>query len=109
MRNVDHYMNHFQHTYYIKNNLLVYLSYVYFRQVSTLISAKEAQGDWTFVYIGENPERWANDTGMHGSNAAAYDHLSAHHNMTRMNHCVKKFRGQSQKQAADLFEDFNDD
>jgi hypothetical protein len=32
-------------------------------QVVEIIKAHEAKGNWTFAYIGENPERWAPEIG----------------------------------------------
>jgi len=34
-------------------------------QVKDIITGYEAKGDWTFLYIGENPERWTKEPGCH--------------------------------------------
>ncbi len=33
-------------------------------QVRNIISGYKAKGDWTFIYIGENPDQWTQETGM---------------------------------------------
>jgi Mg-chelatase subunit ChlD len=44
------------------------------QQVAEIIKAHEAKGNWTFAYIGENPERWARETGTSVRNTAQYQH-----------------------------------
>lgn len=43
-------------------------------QVAEIIKAHEAKGNWTFAYIGENPERWARETGTSVHSTAQYNH-----------------------------------
>lgn len=40
--------------------------------IRNLMKTKEGEGKWTFVYIGENPEKWAIKTGTSVGNVAAY-------------------------------------
>jgi Mg-chelatase subunit ChlD len=42
-------------------------------QVVEIIKAHEAKGNWTFAYIGENPERWAKEMGYAHRSTAQYD------------------------------------
>jgi Mg-chelatase subunit ChlD len=44
------------------------------QQVAEIIKAHEAKGNWTFAYIGENPERWARQTGTQVGNVVQYQH-----------------------------------
>jgi uncharacterized protein YegL len=44
------------------------------QQVVEIIKAHEAKGNWSFAYIGENPERWARETGTSVRNTAQYNH-----------------------------------
>jgi Mg-chelatase subunit ChlD len=43
-------------------------------QVAAIIKEHGARGNWTFAYIGENPERWARETGASVRNTAQYNH-----------------------------------
>ena len=43
-------------------------------QVQAIIAERTARGTWTFAYIGENPERWARETGTSVRSTAQYDH-----------------------------------
>ena len=43
-------------------------------QVQAIIAERTARGTWTFAYIGENPERWARETGASVRNTAQYQH-----------------------------------
>jgi len=43
-------------------------------QVAAIIKEHEARGNWTFAYIGENPERWARETGTSVRSTAQYNH-----------------------------------
>lgn len=44
-----------------------------FAQVKKIIADREAKGNWTFVYLGVNPEDWAKQTGTSINNMKAYD------------------------------------
>jgi uncharacterized protein YegL len=61
-------------------------------QVRNIITSKEAKGNWTFVYIGENPERWAKETGQSLGNAAPYDHTDQRRNFLSTTMAVSNFR-----------------
>ena len=43
-------------------------------QLRAAVEAKQAAGGWTFAYVGEAPERWAGETGMHRGGTVAYQH-----------------------------------
>ncbi|CAG2112985.1 unnamed protein product [Medioppia subpectinata] len=72
-------------------------------QVRHIISGYEAKGDWTFVYIGENPERWSRDAGMSATNAINYDHINTRNNYTNATSAVSQFRKSLSKQSTNLF------
>jgi len=73
-------------------------------QVKTIISGYEARGDWTFLYIGENPERWTLEAGMSSGHGAAYNHVNPRRNYELASSALQMFRGQSAKQAHNLFD-----
>lgn len=72
------------------------------RQVKTIISNYEAKGDWTFLYIGENPDRWAKDTGMNANYAIAYNHNAQRANFISAGSTVSQFRRQAERQPRSL-------
>lgn len=37
-----------------------------------MVTTREASEKWTFVYIGEDPEKWSRDTGMPVGNTMSY-------------------------------------
>jgi hypothetical protein len=43
-------------------------------QVVEIIKAHEGKGNWSFVYLGEDPQRWAKETGAAAGNVAQYQH-----------------------------------
>jgi Mg-chelatase subunit ChlD len=73
-------------------------------QVKEIISGYEAKGDWTFLYIGENPERWTRDAGMSSGHGVSYNHIAPRANYLRANEAVQRFRQQSARQAHNLFD-----
>lgn len=42
-------------------------------QLTDLMKEREARGNWTFVYLGVEPSRWAATTGMSASNTRSYN------------------------------------
>jgi len=43
-----------------------------YEQVKEIISKREAQGDWTFVYLGVSPEQFSKEMGVASGNTMAY-------------------------------------
>lgn len=41
-------------------------------QVREIIAARQAGGEWTFAYIGVNPDKWARQMGLPAHNALGY-------------------------------------
>ena len=62
------------------------------QQVKDIISSHEASGDWNFLYIGENPEQWANDTGMSSASAIQFNHDIMVENIRAIDLCVTSHR-----------------
>ena len=60
--------------------------------IGDLIKKKENTGKWTFLYIGENPERWAKETGTSAGNVAQYDHSAPRQNFEMQRRAVTRFR-----------------
>jgi len=65
---------------------------IHAKGIRDLIKRKEDEGKWTFLYIGENPERWANDTGTSSGNVAQYDHAAPRENFERQREAVRRYR-----------------
>lgn len=73
------------------------------RRIKSIISGKESRGDWTFLYIGENPERWAQTTGMHSRNSVHFDHANPSASFHQASFAVRSFRSSHSLQAPNLF------
>ena len=63
------------------------------QQVKDIISGHEAKGDWTFIYIGENPERWSEETGICCSNVMNWNQPNTLENFENVNYMVSRCRG----------------
>jgi hypothetical protein len=70
--------------------------------IRDLIKKKEDEGKWTFLYIGENPERWAKDTGISLGNVGRYDHEAPTSNFREQSRAVRSYRMESAIQRQDL-------
>jgi uncharacterized protein YegL len=71
--------------------------------VGSLIKKKEGEGKWTFLYIGQNPDRWAKETGMSLNNAAAYNHTMQAANFCQAQMGVQNIRQQPMPQMPNAF------
>jgi len=60
--------------------------------IRELLKKKEDAGKWTFLYIGENPERWAKDTGISIGNVAQYNHNAPSTNFMMQQQAVRTYR-----------------
>lgn len=60
--------------------------------IKRLIARHESEGDWTFTYIGEEPETWAQDTSMSFGNVAQYNHSNPRLNFEVVSDAVQNFR-----------------
>ena len=75
------------------------------QQVKDIITGHEAKGNWTFLYIGENPEQWVKDTGMKGGRTKGgvrtkgggghqFDHVDMRANIEKATEGVLQFRSE---------------
>ena len=60
--------------------------------IGDLIKKKENTGKWTFLYIGENPERWAKETGTAVGNVAQFNHMMPQMSFQLQQQAVKAYR-----------------
>jgi hypothetical protein len=72
-----------------------------------IITSKESQGDWTFVYIGEDPEGWKNDSGTVSDNTLCYG--SPWITCRAASYATSKLRHSQMKQSNDVFDKFYSD
>jgi uncharacterized protein YegL len=72
-------------------------------QVKEIISGNEAKGDWTFLYIGENPERWTKEAGMSSAHGISYKHNAPKDSYYEANFAVSNFRKSLSRQGTNLF------
>jgi len=72
--------------------------------IRNLLKIKEDEGKWTFLYIGENPERWATQTGISTGNVAQYDHVAPRQNFHSSIQAVSLFRNEMQSQQPQLMQ-----
>jgi len=71
--------------------------------VKKLITKRESAGDWTFTYIGENPEKWARETGTKSGNTASFDQTDSKANFATMLFGCSGLRSQPEAQSSNLF------
>ncbi|CAG2164990.1 unnamed protein product [Oppiella nova] len=72
-------------------------------QVREVIAECEGKGDWTFVYIGENPEQWSRSTGMSHGSSTRYNHHNSEDNYSSANSAVTRLRTSVQKSIKNIF------
>ena len=75
-------------------------------KVKELITDHESGGDWTFVYIGEDPEKWRRLSGSTRSSLSHYIRTSPMETIGLMNHAVTTFRrstSRATQEGSDLF------
>ncbi|RWS27774.1 von Willebrand factor type A-like protein [Leptotrombidium deliense] len=72
-------------------------------QIKEIIKTREERKDWTFVYIGENPERWARETCMSQNNAVGYCHAQPRANFGMMAKACSSLRTSQASRADNLF------
>jgi len=72
-------------------------------EVKKLIAGKEALGNWTFTYIGQNPEAWARSMAQSVGNVARYDMQSQRSNMLSAAAATVGFRQQQLPQSASFY------
>jgi uncharacterized protein with von Willebrand factor type A (vWA) domain len=68
--------------------------------VRNLIMKHEANNDWTFVYIGKNPDSWKSISGTNSNNSINYDTPDS---INLSSHPILSFRQSQQTSTNDLF------
>ena len=71
-------------------------------QIKQIIAAREAQGDWTFVYIGASPDAWAHDMGLSAQNVAAYDANAPAASFRRLSESTTRYRRKAARASSDF-------
>lgn len=74
------------------------------RQIREIITQREARGNWTFIYIGEDVENWVRNSGMSRSNAAQFSDRSATRNFRLTGESISQFRSSGERNSDDLIE-----
>ena len=66
-------------------------------------SEKEAFDGWTFLYIGENPIQWAQDSGTNPDHRVCYNHKAPTENFGKLSSALSGFRTSTPKKGSNLF------
>jgi uncharacterized protein YegL len=68
--------------------------------IQKLIMEHEANNDWTFVYIGKNPDSWKSKSGTKSNNSIDYDTPDS---INTSSHPILSFRQSQHTSSNDLF------
>ena len=71
--------------------------------VKAMIRKREAEGSWTFVYIGENPAGWNREISMR-SNAIDFDETDAAQNFSMASQACERLRNSQLPSLDNIFE-----
>jgi Mg-chelatase subunit ChlD len=71
-------------------------------QVKQIITAREAQGDWTFVYIGAAPDAWVAEMGLSAQNVAAYDPNAPAGSFQQLSSSTLRFRRKAARKSQEF-------
>ena len=74
------------------------------KEILELISNYNAKEDWTFLYIGESPDKWVSETGLSATNSAHWEHDGPQLSLSLASQGVSKFRKQNNKKVENLLE-----
>ena len=61
-------------------------------QIRKFISQYEARGNWAFIYIGKNPERWTKEVGMASKSGIQYNYNEPGLSFKHISTTVTKYR-----------------
>lgn len=61
-------------------------------QVKSIIQGYTLRGNWTFTYLGENPEKWAKETGTIMGNTGQYNQQSPGKSFVQAAHATASLR-----------------
>jgi hypothetical protein len=73
-------------------------------QVVAIIKERTDRGSWSFVYLGEDPERWARETGTSVRNTAQYNHAAPGASFATASAGIEIARRQSGTQFDDVLD-----
>lgn len=65
-------------------------------QVKAIVQERTARGNWTFTYLGEQPEQWAAESGMARANVAQYNQKDVKANYLVMAQATTQLRASQQ-------------
>ena len=67
-------------------------------QIRKFISQYESRGNWAFVYIGKNPERWTKEVGLASKHGIHYNYNEPKTTFKHISNTVTKYRVKQFKQ-----------
>lgn len=77
-------------------------------EIKNMIQSHEALGNWTFAYIGQNPDAWAKKVSLAQSNTGYYNITNQRQNFQDAYAAVRRFRmGPQQQQLSGLLNNFS--
>lgn len=81
-----------------------------YEQVKAMIKAKEAQGDWTFTYLGVSLDQWAQKYGGQINNAQQYNVNKPGSSFKSASHATSDMRNSSERSSKNFYgKDAGDD
>jgi Mg-chelatase subunit ChlD len=75
--------------------------------VKKIITYKESEKNWSFVYIGQQPEKWSKETGSSLGNTLAYNHERPHNNLLAANDAITTLRSSQMLNSQNLINPSN--
>jgi len=73
-------------------------------QVQAIIAERTARGSYTFAYIGENPDRWARETGTSVRNTTHYNHADPRASFDIARRATTAYRQSDEVQSQSLID-----
>ena len=70
--------------------------------VRKIITEREAEGTWTFIYIGNDPDKWVEDVGMSKGNCQKFNDSNVKENIDVVDSAITSFRASSKNQSQNL-------
>ena len=74
--------------------------------IKEMIHEKKKEKDWTFLYIGENPQNWAKKSGMDVTDGLQYNHRNPEKSFFQASQVLANFRKANETKGNNLFEKF---
>jgi len=73
------------------------------QEIKRLITTYECEDNWTFIYIGENPDNWSKETGMNVSNSEQYAHDGPQRSFNMASSALSSIRLSNDKKSNNVF------